>query len=165
MLNRAISTALLGIGTAQFLKVPIHYLETGIWDWKKLAGSGDMPSSHSAAVTSLTTYIALKKGVPSIDFGVSSIFSMIVMYDAMGIRWQAGQTAIAVNDMYEHLEKLADNHPDIKYKRREKELKEMLGHMPIEVIGGAALGIAIGSLSYLIEKNPKKIRNKKQAPT
>ncbi|MUK88028.1 divergent PAP2 family protein [Ornithinibacillus sp. L9] len=153
MLNRAITTALVGIGAAQLLKVPIHYLETGEWDWKKIVGSGDMPSSHSSAVTSLTTYVALKKGVPSIDFGVSSIFSLIVMYDAMGIRWQAGQTAIAVNDMYEQLEKLADHHPGYSYKKRERELKEMLGHMPIEVVGGAALGTAIGSLSYILESN------------
>ncbi|WP_163969665.1 divergent PAP2 family protein [Oceanobacillus halotolerans] len=156
MWNRAITTALAGIGTAQLLKVPLNYMETGTWDWKKLFGSGDMPSSHSAAVTSLTTYVALRRGVPSIDFGVSSIFSLIVMYDAMGIRWQAGQTAIAVNDMYEQLEKLADKHPDFAYKKRENELKEMLGHMPIEVLGGAALGIAVGAVCYLTEGNEKK---------
>lgn len=155
MLNRAISTALVGIGTAQFLKVPLNYLRNDIWDWKKLFGSGEMPSSHSSAVTSLTTYIALKKGVPSIDFGVSSIFSLIVMYDAMGIRWQAGEIAIAVNDMDEQLEALADNHPGIHHRKREKELKEMLGHLPIEVGGGIVLGIAIGALSYLTEKDAK----------
>ncbi|MFD2759695.1 divergent PAP2 family protein [Lentibacillus juripiscarius] len=152
MLNRAITTALIGIGAAQFLKIPLHYKETGSWEWEKLFGSGDMPSSHSSAVTSLTTYIALRKGISSTDFGISSIFSLIVMYDAMGIRWQAGQTAIAVNDMYEQLEKLADHHPDIAYKKREKELKEMLGHMPNEVGGGALLGIGIGILSYFAQK-------------
>ncbi len=120
MLNRAITTALIGIGAAQFLKIPLHYKETGSWEWEKLFGSGDMPSSHSSAVTSLTTYIALRKGISSTDFGISSIFSLIVMYDAMGIRWQAGQTAIAVNDMYEQLEKLADHHPDIAYKNGKK---------------------------------------------
>ncbi|SHG90790.1 divergent PAP2 family protein [Ornithinibacillus halophilus] len=152
MLNRAFSTALIGIGAAQFLKVPLHYLETGQWDWRKMFGSGDMPSSHSSAVTSLTTYVAMKDGFRSVDFGVSSIFSLIVMYDAMGIRYQAGQTAIAVNDMYEHLEKLTENHPTVSYKRRDKELKEMLGHMPVEVLGGAVLGIAIGAISYWTEK-------------
>ncbi|MBM7573335.1 divergent PAP2 family protein [Aquibacillus albus] len=159
MLNRAITTALIGIGTAQFLKVPLHYSETGNWDWKNLFSSGGMPSSHSSAVTSLTTFVALKKGVPSIDFGVSSIFSLIVMYDAMGIRWQAGETAIAVNDMYEQLEQLADNHPGFYYKKREKELKEKLGHMPIEVAGGAVLGITIGMLSYFIERINKSNNN------
>lgn len=153
MLNRAMTTALIGIGAAQFLKVPLHYKETGIWDWKKMLGSGDMPSSHSAAVTSLSSYIGFKNGFSSMDFGISSIFSLIVMYDAMGIRWQAGQTAIAVNDMYEELEKLAEQHPGYTYRKREKELKEMLGHMPVEVIGGAALGILIGAISHMLEKD------------
>jgi uncharacterized protein len=152
MLNRAITTALFGIGSAQFLKVPLHYMETGEWDWKKLIGSGDMPSSHSSAVTSLTTYIAFKNGVRSIDFGVSSIFSLIVMYDAMGIRWHAGETAIAVNDMYEQLEKFAHEHPTISYQKRKKELKEVIGHMPVEVAGGIALGVAIGAISYWTER-------------
>ncbi|MFD2629890.1 divergent PAP2 family protein [Oceanobacillus kapialis] len=155
MLNRALTSALIGIGAAQFLKVPIHYAETGHWDWKKTIGSGDMPSSHSAAVTSLTTYIGMKNGLSSIDFGISSIFGIIVMYDAMGIRWQAGQTAIAVNDLYEQVEHFADKHPDINYKKQEKELKEMLGHMPIEVLGGAVLGVAVGALSYLVEKKSR----------
>ncbi|MDL4839794.1 divergent PAP2 family protein [Aquibacillus rhizosphaerae] len=152
-MNRAITTALLGIGTAQFLKVPLHYRETGIWDWSKLFGTGDMPSSHSSAVTSLTTYVALKNGVPSINFGVSTVFGLIVMYDAMGIRWQTGEIAIAVNDIDEQLEKLAYDHPKMNHKKREKELKEMLGHLPIEVAGGAILGIAIGAISYLTENN------------
>jgi uncharacterized protein len=153
MINRAMTTALIGIGAAQFLKVPLHYKETGVWDWKKMFGSGDMPSSHSAAVTSLSSYVGFKSGFSSMNFGMSSIFSLIVMYDAMGIRWSAGQTAIAVNDMYEELEKFAQHHPDIEYRQREKELKEMLGHMPIEVIGGAALGLFIGAMSHLLEKD------------
>ncbi|GAQ18633.1 divergent PAP2 family protein [Oceanobacillus picturae] len=156
MLNRGLTTALLGIGTAQFLKVPLHFVETGQWDWKKTFGSGDMPSSHSSAVTSLTTYVGMKNGVSSMDFGICSIFGLIVMYDAMGIRWQAGQTAIAVNDLYEQVEHFADKHPDINYKKQEKELKEMLGHMPIEVVGGAVLGVALGALSYLLESGKKK---------
>lgn len=151
-------TALLGIGSAQFLKIPLNYIETGIWDWRKVIGSGDMPSSHSSGVTSLTTYVALKKGLPSIEFGISSIFGLIVMYDAMGIRWQTGEIAIAVNDMDEQLEKLAVDHPGINHKKREKELKEMLGHLPIEVAGGAALGIAIGTISYLTERKTKGSR-------
>lgn len=158
MLNRAITTALVGIGTAQFLKVPLHFIETGTWDWKKLVGTGDMPSSHSSGVTSLTTYVAMKEGVTSIDFGVCCVFGMIVMYDAMGIRWQTGEIAMAVNDMDEQLEKLSEGHPEINHRKREKELKEMLGHLPIEVAGGALLGTAIGAISYLMEKGSKKTK-------
>ncbi|WP_226035286.1 divergent PAP2 family protein [Aquibacillus saliphilus] len=151
MLNRAITTALVGIGAAQLLKVPVNYAKTGNWDWNKLFASGEMPSSHSSAVISLTTYVALKEGFASIDFGVSSIFSLIVMYDAMGIRWQAGEIAIAVNDIDEQLEKIVENHPGIYHKKRDRELKEMLGHLPNEVAGGALFGIIIGALSYLSE--------------
>lgn len=152
MLNRSMITALIGIGTAQFLKVPLKYLEHGTWDWKRLFGTGDMPSSHTSSVTALTTYVALKKGVPSIDFGVSSIFSMIVIYDAMGIRRQTGEIAIEVNDLNEQLEKLADVHPGFYHIERQKKLEELLGHMPIEVAGGALVGAVIGTISYLTEK-------------
>lgn len=155
-MNRAIITGLTGIGTAQFLKVPLNYLENGTWDWTKLFGTGDMPSSHSSAVTSLTTYVALKKGVRSIDFGVSTIFGLIVMYDAMGIRWQTGEIAIAVNDLNEQVDELSYDHSGIRHDKREKELKEMLGHLPIEVAGGAVLGFAIGVLSYLSETKKTK---------
>ncbi|WP_112182791.1 MULTISPECIES: divergent PAP2 family protein [Paraliobacillus] len=157
-MNRSITTALSGIGIAQFLKVPLNYLENGNWDWTKLFGTGDMPSSHSSAVTSLTTYVALKKGVPSIDFGVSTVFGLIVMYDAMGIRWQTGEIAIAVNDLNEQLDDLSYEHSGVRHDKREKELKEMLGHLPIEVAGGAVLGVAIGVLSYLTETKKQEKR-------
>nr|WP_117169062.1 divergent PAP2 family protein [Paraliobacillus sediminis] len=155
-MNRAITTALTGIVTAQFLKVPLNYLENGIWDWTKLFGTGDMPSSHSSAVTSLTTYVALKKGVPSVDFGVSTIFGLIVMYDAMGIRWQTGEIAIAVNDLNEQIDELSFDQSGVYHEKRDRELKEMLGHLPIEVAGGAMLGVAIGVLSYLTETKKTK---------
>ncbi len=153
MLNRSIITALVGIGAAQFLKVPLKYLEEGTWDWTRLIGSGDMPSSHSSAVTALTTYVGLEKGVPSIEFGVSSIFGLIVVYDAMGIRRQTGEIAMEVNVLNEQLERFANEHPGIYHKERKKKLEELLGHMPIEVAGGALLGIAIGAISYVTEKN------------
>ncbi|MFD1039812.1 divergent PAP2 family protein [Virgibacillus byunsanensis] len=152
MLNRSLLTALVGIGTAQFLKVPVKYMEHGTWDWKRLFGTGDMPSSHSSAVAALTTYVALKKGIPSIDFGVSSIFSLIVVYDAMGIRRQTGEIAMEVNVLNEQLEKFADTTPGYDHKKRKKKLEELLGHMPIEVVGGALLGVAIGAISYATEK-------------
>lgn len=152
MLNRSITTALIGIGAAQFLKIPLEYIENGTWDWNKLFETGDMPSSHSSSVTALTTYVAFKKGLLSVDFGVSTVFSLIVMYDAMGIRRQAGEIAMVVNELDEELEKLADDHPGIYHKLRKKKLKIMLGHLPIEVVGGAILGAAIGTFSYLTEQ-------------
>jgi hypothetical protein len=151
-LNRGFTTALATIGIAQFLKLPIKKFRTGKWDVTNLLGTGGMPSSHSAAVTSLTTYIAMDKGVKSIDFALSTMFGLIVMYDAMGIRRHAGEIAMQVNKLDVEVEKLAGHHPGIYHQRRHKELKEMLGHQPEEVFGGAVLGTIIGTLSYLVQK-------------
>jgi uncharacterized protein len=150
-LNRAIITGLGSIAIAQGLKVPLQFMKTGKWDWKAAVQAGGMPSSHTAGVTALSTYVALKKGVSAIDFAISTLFGLIVMYDAMGIRRHAGEMAVELNSLDERVEKLADQHPGIYHERREKELEERLGHMPVEVLGGAALGAACGLVSRLCE--------------
>lgn len=150
-LNRAIITGLSTMALAQALKLPMEYAMTGKWRWSSLLRSGGMPSSHSAGVASLATYIALKKGVPAIDFAISSLFGLIVMYDAMGVRRHAGEMAVHLNDLDEKVERLADEHPGIYHRKREKELKEELGHLPLEVIAGALLGIGTGVLSRMLE--------------
>lgn len=151
MMNRGLVTALVGLGLAQVLKIPIRYAQSGEWDWKKLVATGGMPSSHSASVTSLATYVALKKGVCSLDFAISAIFGLIVMYDAMGIRRHAGEIAVEVNELNAEMERLADQHPGVYHEKRDKELKEMLGHLPQEVVGGSILGLAVGATSYMLK--------------
>lgn len=150
-LNRAIMTGLGTIALAQALKLPVEFAAKGKWHWSTLLRTGGMPSSHSAGVASLATYIALKKGVPAIDFAISSLFGLIVMYDAMGIRRHAGEMAVELNDLDEKVERLANEHPGVYHRKREKELKEELGHMPLEVMAGALLGIGTGAVSYLLE--------------
>ncbi|OPH47668.1 hypothetical protein BC351_10790 [Paenibacillus ferrarius] len=151
-MNRALTTALIGIGTAQLMKIPWHYAASRQWDWSQVVQTGGMPSSHSSGVSALATYIAMKKGVSAIDFAVSSVFGAVVMYDAMGIRRAAGEIAVEVNDLDEQVERLAKQQPGIYHARRRKALKERLGHLPREVLGGALLGIAVGACSYLLEK-------------
>ncbi|GGI43173.1 putative membrane protein YuiD [Paenibacillus marchantiophytorum] len=151
-MNRALTTAMIGIGTAQAMKMPLTYVKTGKWDWSQVIQTGGMPSSHSSGVSALATYIAMKRGLSAIDFAVSSVFGAVVMYDAMGIRRAAGEIAVEVNDLDEQVERLAKHHPGIYHARRRKALKERLGHLPREVAGGALLGIAVGALSYFLEK-------------
>lgn len=151
-MNRSLMTALIGIGTAQFLKIPLEYIHTGKWHWKKMFETGNMPSSHSASCSALSTYVAFKKGFGSIDFGISSLLSLIVMYDAMGIRRQAGEIAMAVNKLDLQIERLSGDNPGVYHNIHHKKLNEMLGHLPKEVAGGAVLGAAIGTISYLTEK-------------
>lgn len=149
-MNKGIEAALMAIGTAQLMKVSLKRCKEGVWDGAALLETGGMPSSHSAGVTALATYIALSKGVRTIDFALASIFGLIIMYDAMGIRRHAGETAVEVNDLKEEVEKLARKHRGGYHQKREKELKEVLGHLPGEVAVGCLLGIGVGSLSYLL---------------
>lgn len=151
-LNRAIYIALLSIGMAQFLKIPIKKVKTGQWDWYTMFETGGMPSSHSAGVSSLATYIALSRGISSVDFGLSSIFGLIVMYDAQGVRRQAGELTLKVNELDEEIEKLVGQKDHHYHDEKQDRLKEMLGHQPKEVIGGALFGMITGIVGYLLSK-------------
>lgn len=151
-MNRAIWTGLGSIALAQALKLPIEYAKDRKWRWSTLFRTGGMPSSHSAGVSSLATYIALKKGVPAVDFAISTIFGMIVMYDAMGIRRHAGEMAVELNDLDMKVEQLAEQHPGTYHRRRKEELKEELGHLPQEVAAGALLGMLTGAVSYMLDR-------------
>ncbi len=155
-MNPAIITALSGIGAAQLLKMPVKYAKTGRWEWQTLFETGGMPSSHAAGVSALGSFIAWRKGMKTIDFAMASIFGMIVMYDAMGIRRHAGETAMEVNHLEGEVEKLVLHHTGSYHRNREEELKEKLGHLPEEVLGGALLGMSIGSIGYLLCRSIKK---------
>ncbi|WP_078546234.1 divergent PAP2 family protein [Litchfieldia alkalitelluris] len=151
-MNKGIYTALATIGLAQFLKIPIKKMKTGVWDWGTFVETGGMPSSHSAGVSSLATFVALKRGLPTIDFALSTIFGLIVMYDAQGIRRQTGEITLKVNQIDEKLERLKGTEDHHFHDQKEKRLKEMLGHQPEEVLGGALFGMLTGTLGYLLTK-------------
>ncbi|EWG08379.1 divergent PAP2 family protein [Cytobacillus firmus] len=154
-MNKGVYIALLSIGLAQGLKIPIHYVKKGELRPDLFFQTGGMPSSHSAGVSSLTTFIALKRGVPTVDFALSLVYGLIVMYDAQGIRRQTGELTLKVNSLGELVDKI---HKDETVKFEEegpKKLKEMLGHQPAEVLGGALLGVLTGTLGYLLTKKKK----------
>ncbi len=95
-----------------------------------------MPSSHSALVASSATAIGKKLGLDSVEFAISFVVALVVMYDASGVRRAAGQQARILNKLILHW---GENDPRFV----EEKLKELLGHTPIEVMVGALLGIAI----------------------
>ncbi len=74
--------------------------------WGLFTSTGGMPSSHSASVTGLTTSIAYEAGLNSPVFAVAAMFSFIVMYDASGVRYQAGQHAVVLNQLRKDFETL-----------------------------------------------------------
>lgn len=154
-MNKGVYIALLSIGLAQGLKIPIHYFKKGELRPDLFFQTGGMPSSHSAGVSSLTTFIALKRGVPTIDFALSLVYGLIVMYDAQGIRRQTGELTLKVNSLGELVDKIHKDDPVKFEEKTPKKLKEMLGHQPAEVLGGALLGVVTGSLGYLLTRNKK----------
>jgi len=158
-MNKGIYVALISIGLAQALKIPIHFVKTQKWKPDLFFQTGGMPSSHSAGVASLTTFIALKRGTPTIDFALSLIYGLIVMYDAQGIRRQTGELTLKVNDMGELMDKIHKDKPVEFEEKTPKKLKEMLGHQPEEVIGGALLGATIGLIGHLCSKKSRKLSN------
>ena len=143
--------SLTAIFFAQFVKVPIHFIATKKLDWSLLTSTGGMPSSHSAAVTALTTGVALESGLHSPIFAVSAIFAIITMFDASGVRRQAGEQAIVLNQLVADFNKLVEDvksWPQKEEKQKRKELKELLGHKPIEVFFGGITGVVLTLVLY-----------------
>lgn len=149
--NIPLIAALLSIVLAQLIKIPVTYFFTRKLDWRLITSTGSMPSSHSAAVTALTTAIAYESGLASPLFAVSAIFAVIVMFDATGIRYQAGQHAIIINQMRIDFEKFiheAKDWPEKDEEEKIEELKTLLGHKPSEVFVGGLLGVLNAIMIY-----------------
>ena len=127
---------------AQFLKTVLYAIENKKLDWTRLFGDGGMPSGHSATVSSLAMLSALTYGSDSFQFAVTAILAIIVCHDAMGVRLETGKQAVKINEILEAFELLA---PD---KISEANLKEFVGHTPIQVIAGILLGIVNACVMY-----------------
>jgi hypothetical protein len=136
--------ALIGWTIAQVVKVPLEYLRTRRWNWVLLFRAGGMPSSHSALVTGVAHGIGLRSGFDSPVFAIAATLAIVVVYDATGIRRQAGKHAALINAM---IQDLASGHP-----LKQEELREVLGHTPLEALGGMLLGLATAQLTWLFWK-------------
>ena len=143
--------SLAAIFFAQFIKVPIHFIATKKLDWSLLTSTGGMPSSHSAAVTALTTGVALESGLHSPIFAISAIFAIITMFDASGVRRQAGEQAIVLNQLVADFNKLVEDvktWPKKEEQEKRNELKELLGHKPNEEFFGGITGVFLTLALY-----------------
>lgn len=136
MRNKPLWVAIFAFAVAQLSKILLSFIKVKHFEIGKLMASGGMPSSHSAFITALTASIGKAHGLSSPLFAICAVFSLIVMYDAAGVRRSAGEQAILVNIIIKKIEEtgiVVDEH-----------LKEFLGHKPIEVGVGAIFGITIG---------------------
>lgn len=136
--NRVLIVSLISWLVAQVLKVVFIFVTKKKLDFRMLVGSGGMPSSHSAFVTSLSVSVGKLIGFNSPEFAMCTVFAFIVMYDAAGVRRAAGKQARILNIMMKEMQDTG--------KLKEKRLKELIGHTPVEVLAGAAVGIIVSLL-------------------
>lgn len=121
---------------AQATKIVMKLLRTGHFDWRMLSKTGGMPSSHSCSTMGMAATVGYIEGFSTAIFGVALCLAFVVMYDAAGVRRSVGLQAKVLNSMMEEL--WSENH-QISSQR----IKEFLGHTPLEVLVGAAMGWAI----------------------
>jgi len=168
--NKFILVASLAWFCAQLCKTLLNLLVTREFKWERMVGAGGMPSSHSAFVCSLAVTAGRIEGWNSVAFAICFVMASVVMYDAMGVRRAAGEHAKVLNQIvasmsdnfrvayevekkknFDFFRKRHQEDPDEQISQKAIEhnrelLKELLGHTPLEVLGGVILGIAVALL-------------------
>lgn len=134
--NKYIYVPIILWACIQTFKVIYDLYTTKKFNFKRILGAGGMPSSHSAVVTSIATLIGKYQGVDSAIFGLALMFALVVMYDACGVRRAAGKQAKVLNEIV--------NTPGLTGVEVQGKLQEALGHTPVQVFVGAAIGIIAG---------------------
>ena len=142
--NPILMSAVASWFVAQLAKTIIHTVVARTFVAERLIGTGGMPSSHSATVTGLATAVFFRCGASSVEFALAASLAIIVMYDALGIRRQAGKHAQVLNEMMDTMEKM--DQIDWNTLSPDDRLKEFLGHTPSQVVAGIVIGICIASL-------------------
>ena len=137
--NKIFMTTLSAWIIAQIIKVTIGVIKEKKFDFRWFVGTGGMPSSHAAGASCLAAAIGLEYGFNSVYFALAASFAIVVMFDAQGVRRASGRQARILNKIME----------DIYWQKRihDNQLRELIGHTPIEVIAGFLLGVTIAFLA------------------
>jgi len=137
---------------AQLMKYVVYAIQYKVLRRERLTGAGGMPSSHSSGVVTLMVVMGITQGTHSAAFAVSVIFGLVVMYDAAGVRRAAGLHAKVINVLKKSIDDMEQGDRDLKDNNYNpvdmpnKDLKEFVGHTPLEVVCGAIVGAVIGIL-------------------
>ena len=143
--NKILIVGIVSWFLAQVFKCISNLILTKKFSIERLFGDGGMPSGHSATVVSVAVATGLYEGFDTAVFAVAMILAIVVMHDAMNVRYQAGKQAELLNAMADMFEKITG--ADLP---NEEKLKELLGHTPLQVAAGCHLGIATAIIMYLI---------------
>ncbi len=123
---------------AQAAKTIFYYLKSGKWDLHWVVASGGFPSSHSSTVTGLSMAIGMQEGFDSTIFAVTAVFAFIVMYDACHVRYYSGKNIELTQQLIRDLKNMEVQLDNPIY---EEQLKSVLGHRFVEVLGGFVVGL------------------------
>ena len=134
--SRILGCVIIAWGLAQLLKVPTYWSVEKKLNWRRMLEAGGMPSSHTAFVFSLALMIALRDGVASSQFALAFALAAVVIYDAMGVRAETGRQSEVINKIVQEV--LVEGKPIT-----EKQLKELVGHTPLEVAAGVLVGVVV----------------------
>ncbi|OOB77814.1 MAG: hypothetical protein BEN18_09575 [Epulopiscium sp. Nuni2H_MBin001] len=134
-MNPVLAVSVVSWFIAQVLKLIFTFINERKLDLTKLTSSGGMPSSHSSFTVALAVGTGQLHGYNSTLFAIAFVFSCVVMYDAANVRLQAGNQAILINKILDHMK---DHKITIDFA-----LKELIGHTPIQVFAGAVLGVIV----------------------
>ena len=146
--NSVLFWGLLSCLIAQFFKIIFNFFSTGKIRFGIMFETGGMPSSHSALITGTTSGIGFQLGFDNPIFALAIALSLIVMYDASGVRKSSGIQAAEINKLAKRLD-----------PESQLALKETLGHTKIEVIVGSVLGPLITLPGIVFIGSPLNIFN------
>ena len=142
--NYMLMSAVVAWLSAQIIKIFTGAFQNRKMSLKSLLfSSGGMPSSHAAAVVSLSVAAGLSQGFDSAVFAACGVFAMIVMIDASGVRYETGKQSQIINKI---TNELFSGDMDML----NTGLKELVGHTPFQVFMGFLLGIAIAVIMYFV---------------
>lgn len=140
--NKVLVAVMIGWIVAQALKIPTEYLRSRRWMWAMFLAAGGMPSSHSALMVSGTLAVGLYHGFDNPLFAIAVGITMIIAHDASGVRRQAGMHAERINVLFDELLK--------GHVWDQNDLKEVIGHTPLEVVGGIILGLIVAFVQWRV---------------
>ena len=140
-----VSPYLIAVGVAwiiaHIIKYTIVSLQGKRLDFtRQLFISGGMPSSHAATTVAVWMLVLLKEGADSGLFGLATLVTLIVCYDAVKVRRSVGEQGYAIQQL------IKVTKADVMLPRAAK------GHTPVEVIAGSFLGVLIGLVVFIATK-------------
>jgi acid phosphatase family membrane protein YuiD len=149
--NKVLWCSVMAWAAAQLIKIIIALVVERKFRPDRIFGDGGMPSGHSATVISLAVLIGWTQGFNSVAFALATVFAIIVMNDAAGVRQEAGKHAAMLKVIGEGFNAMfAEKDQQV----RTEKIKLLVGHTPLQVLMGGLLGLLVAVLSIIIFKIP-----------